>query len=606
MMLDRRQVLLLGTAAAAFGPAAARLARVLAPGDELNKLFDSFVSATLDASPEETTSLGLDTGARDWERGRLTDRSLTFIAKEKNRVRDQLKRMLAFDSSSLSGMDRISYDVVLFALQSTDAADRRYEYGPVGAGWPFIVSQLTGAYVTVPEFLDGQHPIASKADADAYLSRLAAFASVMDQEVEVVRHDAALGCKPPAFVLAKTLEEMAKLRGVAPRDAGLATSVALRSKENGIPGDYSGEAARIVRERVYPALDRQIALVREMQLEATRDAEDWKLKNGDEYYADSLIAWTSSPLSPVEIHKMGLDVVADYSARIDKMMKQQGMPRGTVGERLRALFADPRFRYPNTDTGRESLLADLNSKVQAVSAKLPQYFGVLPRADVEVKRVPIYMEAARSSSYYQPPSLDGKRPGVFYINLRDMAEIPIWKLPTHTYHQSIPGHHLKFSVYQEAKLPLIRKFAFYSAYLEGWSLYAEQLADEMGMYDNDPFGRIGYLHGALRAAVALVIDTGMHTERWNREQGIKYFTDTLGEPVASATTEIERYFIWPGQVCSYTLDNLAILKLRDKAKEALGARFDIRRFHDAILLCGPAPQKVLETVVDDYIKANGT
>jgi uncharacterized protein (DUF885 family) len=189
--------------------------------------------------------------------------------------------------------------------------------------------------------------------------------------------------------------------------------------------------------------------------------------------------------------------------------------------------------------------------------------------------------------------------------LRDTAETPSWTLPNHTYHQSIPGHHVRFSIYQEAaKLPLLRKMLFYSIHLEGWSLYAEQLADEMGMYDDDPFGRIGYLHGALRAAVALVIDTGMHSLRWSREQGIEYFTTMLGDPVASATTEVERYCIWPGQVCSYTLDNLTILRLRDKARTALGARFDIRRFHDAILLAGPAPQEALETVVDSYIQAN--
>ena len=187
--------------------------------------------------------------------------------------------------------------------------------------------------------------------------------------------------------------------------------------------------------------------------------------------------------------------------------------------------------------------------------------------------------------------------------LRDTAELPSFMLPTHTYHESIPGHHVKLSIYQEAKLPLIRKTAFFSAYLEGWSFYAEQLSDEMGMYDDDPFGRIGYLHGAMRASVALVVDTGLHAMRWSREQSIQYFADTLGDPVRSATTEVERYCIWPGQVCSYALDKLMILRLRDKAKTALGSRFDIAKFHDALLSCGAVPQKVLESVVDDYIKA---
>jgi uncharacterized protein (DUF885 family) len=617
--LDRRQMLLSGVAAAAFVSLGRPRelkgqlpfeALTQTPSEKLNMLFDSFMKANLDASPEGATSLGLDTGARAWEKSKLDDRTLAFIAQEKKRISGELKQMLAFDRASLSDMDQINYDVVVFGLQSTDDANMRYDYGPgaafvpyVGAGAPYVISPLTGTYSAIPDFLDGQHQIASKADADAYLSRLAAFATVMDQEIEVVRHDVVRRCMPPDFALAKTLGQMMKLRSVAPQDAALVTSVARRAKEKNIPGDYAGEAARIVSEKVYPALDRQIALVEELQAHATHDAGVWKFKNGDKYYADSLIMWTSSPFSPAEIHKMGLDFVANYSARIDEIMKQHGMTNGTVGERLRAMFDDPKFHYPNTDAGRDKLLADLNAKVQVVRAKLPQYFGVLPKADVVVKRIPAYMEAARPSGYYQPPSLDGDRPGAFYINLRDTAELPSFMLPTHTYHESIPGHHVKLSIYQEAKLPLIRKTAFFSAYLEGWSFYAEQLSDEMGMYDDDPFGRIGYLHGAMRASVALVVDTGLHAMRWSREQSIQYFADTLGDPVRSATTEVERYCIWPGQVCSYALDKLMILRLRDKAKTALGSRFDIAKFHDALLSCGAVPQKVLESVVDDYIKA---
>ena len=362
-------------------------------------------------------------------------------------------------------------------------------------------------------------------------------------------------------------------------------------------------AAKIVKEKVYPALDRQIALVKEMQAHATHDAGVWKLKDGDKYYADSLISWTTSDKSPAEIHQMGLDVVKTYSSRIDDIMKQHGLTKGTVGQRLRAMYDDPKFRYPNTDAGKEKLLADLNVKVQTVRAKLPQYFGTLPKANIVIKRIPKYTEASQPGGYYQPPSLDGKRPGTYYINLRDTAEVPSWTLPTLTYHESIPGHHLQGSIQQEANLPLIRKISFFSAYLEGWALYAEQMADEMGMYENDPFGRIGYLHDAMFRGVRLVVDTGMHAMRWSREQAISYYTDTLGDPVASATTEVERYCVWPGQACSYMLGKLTILKLRDKAKVALGPQFDIRQFHDAILLCGAVPLTVLEKVVDNYIAA---
>jgi uncharacterized protein (DUF885 family) len=602
-MLDRRQVLLSGAASAALASVAGPQAFAADSGAALNRLFDSFMAANLDRTPEGTTALGLDNGARAWEKSRLDDRSLASIAGDKKRNTEQLLQMLAFDRASLSGADRISYDVVLFGLQTGEVANRRYAYGPGGAGAPYVISQLTGAYDSIPDFLDSQHQIDVKADADAYLARLEAFGVAMDQEVAVVRHDAALGCAPPDFALAKTLEQMTKLRGVAAADAVIVKSLARRAKEKNIPGDYAAQAAKIVGEKVYPALDRQIALVKDLQAHATHDAGVWKLKDGDQYYADSLINWTTSTESPAEIHQTGLDLVKSLSARTDALMKQHGLTKGTVGERLRAMYADPQFRYPNTDAGKDKLLADLNTKVKIVRAKLPQYFGTLPKADVVIKRVPKYIEAAQPGGYYQPPSLDGKRPGTYYINLRDTAEVPSWTLPTLTYHESIPGHHLQGSIQQEANLPLIRKISFFSAYLEGWALYTEQLADEMGMYDDDPFGRIGYLHDAIFRGVRLVVDTGMHAMRWSREKAISYYTDTLGDPVAAAATEVERYCVWPGQACSYMLGKLTILRLRDKAKAALGARFDIREFHDAILLCGAVPLTVLETVVDNYIKA---
>jgi uncharacterized protein (DUF885 family) len=600
-MLDRRQLLFSGAAACV--AIAARPALARRPGPSLHRLFDAFASDDLDASPETTTALGLDAGARAAARRQLDERTRGFTRTEKLRLAEQLKQLRGFDPAALRGMDLINYEVVLYGLESAVAANQRYDHGHTGAGAPYVISQLTGAYVTIPDFLDGQHPIASRADADAYVSRLAAFATAMDQEIEAVRHDVALGCAPPDFALAGARAQMRNLRAGPPREASLVGSLARRTKQRGIRGSHAVDAARIVRDQVYPALDRQLALVEELQVHATHDAGVWKLRRGDEYYADSLTAWTTSPLAPAEIHQLGLDAVADGTRRIDAIMKQQGRTTGTVSERLRGLFADPSFRYPDTELGRSKLLAELNAKVQQVRARLPSYFGVLPRANVVVKRVPPYMEAARPGGYYQPPSLSGERPGAYYINLRTMAEIPTWTLPNSAYHQSLPGHHMKGSVYQETKLPLIRKLPFYSAYLEGWSLYAEQLADEMGMYDDDPFGRIGFLHGDLLCAVRLVVDTGLHAMRWSRERAIRYYRDTLGSPDASATTEIERYCIWPGQACAYLLDKRAILALRDQARAALGPRFDLRQFHDAILSCGAVPQKVLAQVIQRYIEA---
>ncbi len=560
------------------------------------------MAANLDRSPIQVTQLGLDKGPRAWEKSKLDDELLASIASDKQRNSDQLARLKAFDRNTLRGMDAINYDVVLYGLATTEVANQRYDYGNGGAGDPYILSQLGGAYSNIPDFLDSQHTIDVKADADAYLARLEAFATILDEEIEVVRHDSALGVVPPDFVLAKTLAGLKGLRGMPLDKAVLVTSVATRAKAKGIAGDYGVKAEAIVAQKVYPALDRQIALVEDLQKRATHDAGVWKLPHGDTYYPDSLIAWATSTMSPADVHGTGLDLVKKLTSEIDVMMKQHALTQGTVGQRLRAMYDDPKFRYPNTDAGKERLIADLNVKVQTVRAKLPEFFRTLPKANVIIKRIPKYTEASQSGGYYEIGSLDGTRPGTYYINLRDTAEVPSWTLPTLTYHESIPGHHLQLSIQQEASLPLIRKVSFFSAYIEGWALYAEQLADEMGMYENDPFGRIGYLHDAMLRAVRLVIDSGLHAMRWSREEAVKYYVDTLGDQDASAISEVERYCVWPGQACGYMLGKLTYLRLREKAKAALGARFDIHDYHDAVLLGGAVPLAVLETLVDAYIK----
>jgi uncharacterized protein (DUF885 family) len=354
-------------------------------------------------------------------------------------------------------------------------------------------------------------------------------------------------------------------------------------------------------EKVYPALDRQIALVSDMQKRATHDAGVWKLPDGEAYYRDSVLTWTTSTKSPAEIHQIGLDIIKDHSAQIDAIMRQQGMTKGTVGERLRAMYDDPKLSYANNDAAKEQLIADLNLKVAAIRARLPDYFGALPKADVKIQRVPKYLEAAQAGGYYNAPSLDGKIPGIYWINLRDTSEQPRWLLPTLTYHESIPGHHLQLSIQREAKMPLIRRVAYFSSYIEGWALYAEQLADEMGMYKEDPLGRIGFLHDAMFRAVRLVVDSGIHAMKWTREDAIKFFVETLGDKETATITEIERYCVAPGQACGYMLGKLAFLAARKKARDALGDKFDFKSFHDAMLVGGAVPLAMIDGMADRYI-----
>jgi len=611
-MIDRRRLLLSGAGTTALLVADVSPVRAASPtagdpgGPALNALFDKFMSERLDRSPVFATSIGLDTGARAHQRGEVDDNSLAGNAGDKKLHADELRRLQAFDRNNASGMDQLNYDVVMFDVQDTVTADARYDFGPGGAGNPYVISQLSGIYSQYSDFLDSQQPVENKADVDAYLSRLSQVEELLDNDSQVATHDVALGFIPPDFALGKTLAQLKTLRAVAPEKAAVVQSLARRTKENNIAGDFGAQATKIVNESVYPALDRQIALVESMRRKATHDAGVWKLPKGDQYYADSVLFWTTSNMNPADIHATGMKVVADYTARIDGQMKILGLTEGTVGQRLRKMYEDKKFQYPNTDAGKEKLLADLNAKVQAVRAKLPQWFGTLPKADLIIKRVPKTTEAGAAGGYYNNGSLDGKRPGMYYINLRDTAEQPSWTLGTLAYHEGIPGHHLQLSIQQEANLPLIRKVSFFSAYIEGWALYSEQLADEMGMYDNDPWGRIGYMHDAMFRGVRLVVDSGLHAMKWSREQAVKYYTDMLGDPEGSSITEVERYCVWPGQACAYMLGKLEFLKLREKAKTALGAKFDIRQFHDAVLLGGAVPLAILDKIVDNYIAAKQT
>ncbi|MDE2266790.1 MAG: DUF885 family protein [Alphaproteobacteria bacterium] len=607
-MLDRRSVLRSGTALTLLAVSGEALAKTSTPANpeaaKLNALFDTFMSEILDRSPEFVTSLGLDTGNRAYQKSMLGSRSLAEVAALKQLNTSQLTRLRAINRGALSGMDAVNYDAVLYGVQQQEDSDKRFQYGAIGAGAPYVLTQLTGAYQNVPDFLDSQHQIANKTDADDYLARLTAFGEVLNQECEVTAHDVALGVIPPDFILSRALEQMTTLRGQPAEKSPLVNSVVRRTKEKKIAGDYAGQATRIVNEIVYPALDRQMALLKSLQPKAVHDAGVWRLKDGAAYYQASLESQTTTTMKPEEIHQLGLDVVKDHSAKIDALMKANGLTKGTVGERLRAMYADPKFRYPNTDAGKDKLIADLNVRVRQIRALLPKYFGTVPKAALVIKRVPKYIEAGAPGGYYQPGSLDGKRPGTYYINLRDTAEVPSWTLPTLTYHEGIPGHHLQISIAQETSLPLIRKIGGYTAYVEGWALYSEQLAAEIGLYDKDPWGHIGQLHDSMFRGVRLVVDTGLHAMRWSREQAIKYYADTLGDPVSGVTTEVERYCVWPGQACCYMIGKLDILRLRDKAKAALGARFDIHKFHDTVLLSGALPLAVLDKLVDGYIAAN--
>jgi uncharacterized protein (DUF885 family) len=583
-------------------PHSANAASDASEAAKLNALFDKFAEEDLRRNPETATSFGLDNGARAGLKSRLSDYSLAATQKERLACKHRLAELKTIDRTKLSGIDAANYDTIWFVTSVEDEANSTLDYGGGGATSPYILHQLGGTYQFMPDFLDTQHSIETKDDADAYLARMAGFATAMDQELEQLRHDAASGVVPPDFVIDKTLIQMQAFLDTPIDQAVLVTSIARRAREKGLEAQYGDRAATLYTDKIIPALARQIAYLKELRLSAVHNAGIGSRPKGADFYRIALKQYTTSTLSPDEIHKIGLDLVARYTAEIDARLRAQGITQGTVGQRLAALAVDPHYFYADTDEAKDQLVADLNTKVGVVQAKLPEYFGTVPKAKVEIRRVPKQTEAGAPEGYYQPGSLDGARPGGYYINLRDVTELPKWRLPTLTFHESIPGHHLQITLSNEVKdMPLIRQMTWFSGYGEGWAHYSEQLAVEMGLYDQDPLGYVGQLHGALWRAVRLVVDTGMHARGWSRERATDYYTGAMGDKESAALTEIERYCVWPGQACSYMIGKVTWLRLRDQAKAALGHKFDIRKFHDAGLLNGAVPLAVLETVIGDYI-----
>ena len=606
-MIDRRRLMFTAAAGAGLAACGQALAQTPAAAGSasaaLTALMGGIVQTFLLQSPETLTSLGMDKGPMAAMKSRLDDRSQTKIDADRAVFRGQMDQLKAIDRTALPATEGVYYDTLDF-FGSTQIMGERFPYGGGGAPAPYTISQLTGSYQSLPDFLDTQHSIETAEDAEAYLSRVAAFPTALDQETARMQADFAAGAVPPDFVIDKTLLQLANLYDTPAGQSVLTTSIVRRAGEKALTGDWGARAQRIVETEVYPALRRQADAMRARRADATHDAGVWRLPDGEAYYDWGIRSYTTSTLSGAEIHALGLEQVAALSARADGLLRAQGLTQGSVGERISALGADPSQLYPNTDAGKEQLLLDLNAQMADMARRLPQYFGRIPVAPVEIRRVPTFIEAGAPGGYYNSAALDGSRPGAYYINLRDTAEWPRMQLPTLTYHEASPGHHHQISLQQEqADRPLLMKVLGFSAYSEGWALYAEQLADEMGVYADNPIGQIGYLQSLLFRATRLVADSGLHHKRWSREQTIRYMVETLGDSESAVTTEVERYCVWPGQASSYKVGHNKWVELRARAQAALGDRFDIRAFHDAGMNAGGVPLTVLDKVMSDWTAA---
>ncbi|HIV76895.1 MAG TPA: DUF885 family protein [Candidatus Sphingomonas excrementigallinarum] len=601
-MIDRRHFLG-GSAALAVVAGSEGVVAQNTASTRLTALFDTLVQEQLRRSPEGATSLGLDTGANADLRSQLSDQSPAGLAAAKAATKTDLSRLQAIDPTTLSPEERIDLESILYTRRSAQAVQAfdfgGYSYGPS----PYVVSQLSGAYQSVPDFLDTKHKIASAGDADAYLMRMRAFARQIDAQTDRMRHDAGQGVVPPDFILDLALEQMGKTR--EPADQALVVqSLARRTADKGLGERYAAQAAKLYDAEILPALDRQIAYARGLRAKATHDAGVWKLREGAAYYPVALKANTTTSFSPDEVHRFGRDQAAMLSARLDALLKKQGYTKGTVGERMAALYKNPDQLYPNTDEGKRAAIAYCNARLDAIRTRLPQVFERIPPYGFEVRRVPPQTEAGAAAAFAQGPAIDGSRPGLVYFNLKDSADWPKFCLATTVYHEGLPGHQMEGGLaLSNTRLPLIRKINGFSGYGEGWALYAEQLAEEIGMYDDDPLGQLGYLKFLLFRANRCVVDTGLHHLRWTREQAIRHFVEAEGEAEGFATREVERYCVNPGQAASYKLGHSVFVDIRDLAKKQKGAAFDLKAFHTAVLRHGRVPLDVLRRVGEEWARA---
>ncbi len=597
--MERRHFLA-GTGALGMA-ALARPTFAFAPGDAdaaLTALFDRIFKDTLALSPESVSSLGLDKGEWAGMKSLLDDRTEAGVAASVAQTKQALADLAKVDRAGLSGANRLNLDVINYQLE-TRLDSPRLNVDSVQR--PYRLYQQGGAYFSLPDFLDSRHTIETAADAEAYLARLALVGKALDEDSAEQQAQSARGLVAPGWSLDLTLGQMQKLRSVPAGQNTMVGSLVRRTAAKGIASDWQARAEKIVADSVYPALDRQIALVQQLRAQTPAGDGAWRLHNGEAIYAAALRQATTTDFTPEQVHKIGLEQVADLTAKLDVVLKAAGLAKGTVGERLAALNARPDQLYPETDEGRAALIASLNAGVARMTGLLPKAFATLPGQPLEIRRVPVEIQDGASNGYYYRAALDGSRPAIYWINLKEVADWPKYSLPSLTYHEGVPGHHLQISIAQTSKdIPMLRMIGGFSAYSEGWALYSEQLADELGGYDG--IEKAGYLQSFLFRAARLVIDTGLHTKRWSREQATDYMVATTGFARPRSQREVERYCTMIGQACSYKMGHIAWTRAREKAQGLLGAKFDVRQFHE-VLREGAMPLSILEKRIDERTAA---
>ncbi len=604
MAFNRREIIggagALGLASGLPAPLAAQSGR----DARANILLGELAEEHLRMFPETATTLGIDKRSRADLRARIGDKSRAGQQAELAWLQSAVRRLSALPASGLSPQTQSNVDTVR-ASYETGILGYAFPYGDVGvSSWrngPYPVAQNMGSYIDLPKFLDADHTVENAEDAETYLARLSQHAKQLDDETDRLRAQREQGVIAPDAVLDKTLAALRRTREGDPGEWMIVTSLANRTAS--IPGNWRARAEQIARRDVNPALGRQIEEIEQHRRRATADFGAWKLPRGDEYYAWTLAAATTTRRTPDQVHEQGLEELRHYTGEMDRLMRSLGFTSGTVSDRYRAMLRDRRYAFAEGDAGRAEIIAFIQAQLAELRPRLSQAFGTLVAGNVEVRRIAPAEEMGAPGAYGGAGSIDGSVPGRFWINLRSTDMHSRIDLPSLTYHEAIPGH--VWAGEYANRLPLARAVTVYgfSAFSEGWALYGEQLAGELGVYEDNPEGQLGYYQSMAFRAARLVVDTGIHSKRWTRDHALRWFAEATGGTVDSVANEIDRYAVWPGQACGYKVGHTEINRQRERARSALGRRFDLKAFNDLVVGGGSRPLTIVEREVDRMIAA---
>lgn len=566
--------------------------------EKLNAFFEEAFMAQIQLSPTSMTGLGIKQDYDKWD---------AFTEEQEDKelalTKAQLEQLKTFNLDALDAQSKLSYQLFKQQLEESIADDKWRLYN-------YPVNQMYGYHSMVPSLLINQHSISDEADAKAYIARLNGILPLFQQLTVQLDKRAELGIIPPKFVFPHAISASKNVITGAPFAEGADSTLLedFRGKVNKLTIDDGAkqlllkEAEVALVSSVKPAYEHLINHLTQLETKAGTDDGVWRFKDGAEFYNNALKRTTTTDMTADQIHELGLAEVARIHAEMNAIMQKVGF-KGDLQAFFAFMREDAQFYYPDNAEGKAAYLAEATRVIDVMKGKLDELFLVKPKADMVVKAVEPFREQSAGKAFYEQPSMDGSRPGIYYANLYRMKGMPKYELEALAYHEGIPGHHMQIAISQELEnVPKFRKFGGYTAYIEGWGLYTELLPKEIGMYQ-DPYSDFGRLAMELWRACRLVVDTGIHAKKWTRDEAIAYLAKNTPNAASEQVNAIERYIVMPSQATAYKIGMIKIVQLREKAKTELGDKFDIRDFHDVVLKNGAVPLDVLEMLVDDYIKA---